>query len=139
VRRRFQPQLNRGESRHDLARWLFFANQGEFRTGDYEEIMNKASCLSLVSNAVLVWNTVRMGEIVARLRAAGEAVSDEDLARISPLAYAHVIPNGTYVFDRAHRRIGIVPDMLTSVFASLVLQPLLPLVVGRLKNQPSPA
>jgi TnpA family transposase len=112
VRRRVQLQLNRGESRHDLARWLFFANQGEFRTGDYEEIMNKASCLSLLSNAVLVWNTVRMGEIVARLRAAGEAVSDEDLGRISPLAYAHVIPNGTYVFDRAHRRIGIVPDML---------------------------
>jgi TnpA family transposase len=40
VRRRVQLQLNRGESRHDLARWLFFANQGEFRTGDYEEIMN---------------------------------------------------------------------------------------------------
>ena len=34
VRRRVQLQLNRGESRHDLARWLFFANQGEFRTGD---------------------------------------------------------------------------------------------------------
>jgi TnpA family transposase len=103
VRRRVQLQLNRGESRHDLARWLFFANQGEFRTGDYEEIMNKASCLSLLSNAVLVWNTVQMGEIVARLRAAGEVVSDEDLARISPLAYAHVIPNGTYVFDHSRR------------------------------------
>ena len=103
VRRRVQLQLNRGESRHDLARWLFFANQGEFRTGDYEEIMNKASCLSLLSNAVLVWNTVRMGEIVARLRAARETVLDEDLARISPLAYAHVIPNGTYVFDRSRR------------------------------------
>ena len=48
-------------------------------------------------------NTVRMGEIVARLRAAGETVSDEDLARISPLAYAHVIPNGTYVFDHSRR------------------------------------
>jgi TnpA family transposase len=77
VRRRVQLQLNRGNSRHDLARWLFFANQGEFRTGGYEEIMNKASCLSLLSNAVLVWNTVRMGEIVARLRAAGETVSDD--------------------------------------------------------------
>ena len=44
-----------------------------------------------------------MGEIVARLRAAGEMVSDEDLARISPLAYAHVIPNGTYVFDHSRR------------------------------------
>jgi hypothetical protein len=66
----------------------------------------------MLSNAVLVWNTVRMGEIIARLRAAGETVSDADLARISPLAYAHVIPNGTYMFDRAHRRIGIVPDTL---------------------------
>jgi TnpA family transposase len=112
VRRRVQLQLNRGESRHDLARWLFFANQGEFRTGDYEEIMNKASCLSLLSNAVLVWNTVQMGEIVARLRAAGETVSDEDLARVSPLAYAHVIPNGTYVFDRAQRGVNIAPNTL---------------------------
>ncbi|MEJ7639078.1 MAG: Tn3 family transposase, partial [Singulisphaera sp.] len=112
LRRRVQLQLNRGESRHDLARWLFFANQGEFRTGDYEEIMNKASCLSLLSNAVLVWNTVRMSEIVARLRAAGESVSNEDLARISPLAYAHVIPNGTYVFDRGRRRVNIAPNTL---------------------------
>jgi TnpA family transposase len=111
VRRRVQLQLNRGESRHDLARWLFFANQGEFRTGDYEEIINKASCLSLLSNAVLVWNTVRIGEIVARLRTAGETISEEDLARISPLAYAHVIPNGTYVFDRS-RRERIAPNTL---------------------------
>jgi TnpA family transposase len=56
LRRRVQLQLNRGESRHALARWLFFANRGEFRSGDYEEIMNKASCLSLLSNTVLVWN-----------------------------------------------------------------------------------
>jgi hypothetical protein len=56
-----------------------------------------------------------------------------------PRTYAHVIPNGTYVFDRDHRTIGIVPDMLPKVFASLALQPLLPLVVGRPRNQPSPA
>jgi len=49
-----------------LARWLFFANRGEFRTGDYEEIMNKASCLSLLSNAVLVWNTIKIGNIVGQ-------------------------------------------------------------------------
>lgn len=78
--------------------------------GDYEEIINKASCLSLLSNAVLAWNTVRMGEIVARLRAAGESVPDEDLARISPLAYAHVIPNGTYVFDRGRRKSNLAPE-----------------------------
>jgi len=58
-------------------------------------MMNKASCLSPLSNAVLAWNTVRMGETVARLRTAGETVSDEDLAWISPLARAHAIPNVT--------------------------------------------
>jgi TnpA family transposase len=67
IRRRVQLQLNRGEARHELARWLFFANRGEFRTGDYEEIMNKASCLSLLSNAVLVWNTIKIGNIVGQL------------------------------------------------------------------------
>ena len=98
LRRRVQLQLNRGESRHGLARWLFFADRGEFRTGDYEEIMNKASCLSLLSNAVLVWNTMAITKIVTQLRAAGETVADEDLARISPLMHRHVIPNGTYHF-----------------------------------------
>jgi hypothetical protein len=93
-------QLNRGEARDRLASRLFFANQGVFRTGDYEEIMNKVSYLSLLSNAVLVWNTVRMTEILAQLRAAGEIIPAEDLARVSPLAYAHVIPNGPYHFDR---------------------------------------
>jgi hypothetical protein len=44
-----------------------------------------------------------MGEIVARMRATGEVVSDENLARISPSAYAHVIPKGTYVFDHFRR------------------------------------
>jgi hypothetical protein len=87
IRRRVQLQLNRGEARHELARWLFFANRGEFRTGDYEEIMNKASCLSLLSNAVLVWNTIKIGNIVEQLRAAGEQIDDADLSRVSPLAH----------------------------------------------------
>jgi Tn3 transposase DDE domain-containing protein len=89
--------------RHILAKSLFFANQGGFRSGDYEEVMNKASCLSLLSNAVLVWNTVHIAHIVDQLRAAGHEVRDEDLARVSPLAHAHVIPNGSY-FQSPRRR-----------------------------------
>jgi TnpA family transposase len=96
LRRAIQLQLNRGEFRHTLAKWLFFANHGAFRSGDYEEIMNKASCLSLISNAVLVWNTVHIERIVAQLRAAGNIVRDEDLARVSPLFRRHITPNGTY-------------------------------------------
>jgi hypothetical protein len=96
-----QLQLNRGERRHQLARRLFFANQGAFQIGDYEEIMNKATCLSLLSNAVVVWNTVQMTRIIDQLRAGGESITDEELARISPFAFAHVIPNGTYFARQA--------------------------------------
>ena len=91
--------LNRGEHRHILAKWLFFANRGEFRDGDINEIMNKTSCLSLLSKAVVIWNTVYMQKIVSRLHDAGETVKQEDLARNWPLLHAHIIPNGMYDFS----------------------------------------
>jgi hypothetical protein len=34
-----------------------------FRSGDYDQIMNRASCLSLLSNAVLVYNTLCIFEV----------------------------------------------------------------------------
>src|SRR5712692_7923030 len=91
LRAQMQLQLNRGERRHQLARRLFFAHQGAFQTGDYEEMMNKATCLSLLSNAVVVWNTVQMSHTLAQLRANGLTIAEADLARVSPLAFAHVI------------------------------------------------
>jgi TnpA family transposase len=109
LRDAIQLQLNRGEFRHILAKSLFFANQGGFRSGDYEEVMNKASCLSLLSNAVLVWNTVHIARITGQLRAAGHEVRDEDLARVSPLMHAHVIPNGSY-FQSPRRRAEAAPE-----------------------------
>jgi TnpA family transposase len=100
LRARMQLQLNRGEGRHQVARRLFFANQGAFQTGDYEEIMNKATCLSLLSNAAVVWNTVQMSRIIEQLRARAETITNTDLARISPMAFSHIIPNGTYFTQR---------------------------------------
>lgn len=91
-----QRQLNRGEARHSLARWLFFANRGEFRVGDCEEVMSKASCLSLLSNAAVPWNTVQIERVVARLRAGGAESDPADLAHVWLLQHARIIPNGTY-------------------------------------------
>src|SRR5262249_41617779 len=105
LRDRVHLQLNRGESRHALTDRLFFANQGEFRTGDREEMMNKVSALSLLSNAVMVWNSVRIAEIVGGLeRSVDRPVRPEILARVSPLWHGHVIASGTYHFGgrRAH-------------------------------------
>jgi TnpA family transposase len=109
LRRMIQRQLNRGEARHALARWLFFANRGEFRSGNYEEIMNKASCLSLLSNAAVLWNTVHMARISQQLRETGNEIADQDLARVWPLQHARIIPNGTYFLNWAQLEPATVP------------------------------
>ena len=62
--------------------------------------MNKASCLSLVSNTVVLWNTLRMARIVSDLRADGMAITNEDLAHVWPLQRRHVVPSGVYFVNR---------------------------------------
>ena len=99
LRRRVQLQLNKGEYRHKLPRRVFFADQGEFTTGDYEEIMNKASGLSLVSNAILYWNTRKITDLVDTLRRHGAQIDNEALPHISLLPFKHVVPNGTYFIE----------------------------------------
>ena len=61
--------------------------------------MNKASCLSLVSNAILYWNTIKINDIIESLRAQGAVIDDAPLAHISLLLYRHVVSNGTYFIN----------------------------------------
>ena len=64
-------------------------------------MMNRSSCLSLLSNAVLVYNTLRIGQVLERAKARGQAFSAEAIVHVSPLAHRHVIVNGTYNFSPA--------------------------------------
>jgi len=105
VRLKVQRQLNKGEHRHALSKWIFFANHGKFQVGDYEEIMNKASCLSLVSNAILLWNTMKMSQIIDSLIDNGVNIEKEHLSHISLLPYKHVIPMGTYFVNNKREKI----------------------------------
>ena len=99
LRYKVHLQLNRGESRHSLAKALFFVNRGIFKTNDYEEIMSKATCLSLLSNAILLWNTHHIQNIVNKMRKGGENIPDEYLEKISPLMFKHIRIHGTYHFE----------------------------------------
>ena len=98
LRSRVQLQLNRGEGRHHLAKHLFWSQRGEFHRGDLQEVMSKASCLGLLSNAVIAWYVVEMDRIVATLRQAGRPASDTDLRQVWRLAWKHVSPNGMFRF-----------------------------------------
>ena len=56
-RRRVLVGLNKGETLHSLAREISFGRQGRFMDRGYEAQLNRASALSLVINAIGVWNT----------------------------------------------------------------------------------
>lgn len=97
--RRIGGQLNEGESLHALRRFLFFANEGEIRRGQEEGQANQASCLNLVTNAVIVWNTVSIQAVLDQLRSEGYAIDDADAGHLSPARYEHINPYGRYRFD----------------------------------------
>jgi hypothetical protein len=77
-----------------------------FRRGDYDQLMSKASCLSLISNAILIWNTLLIGEVLAEAKREGKEFSPEAVAHLSPLAFRHVIVNGMYDFSRIGQQNG---------------------------------
>jgi len=97
-RRRIGVQLNKGEALHALRRFLFFAHQGQVRRAQPEDQANQASCLNLVTNAVIAWNTVYMAAVIDRLKSKGERIAPEDLEHLSPARYDHINPYGRYQF-----------------------------------------
>jgi TnpA family transposase len=66
-RRRINAHLNKGEALHALRQFLFFANQGLLRHHQPEDQANQASCLTLMTNAVMTWNIVYMTDAIANL------------------------------------------------------------------------
>ena len=103
--RRIGQELNKGERSHALSRFLFFGKEGAVRGRTFQDQVNTFSCLSVLHNAVVAWNTLRIGEVVAGLRDEGHEILDHDLARTSPLLHSHINPFGRYRFDldRMHR------------------------------------
>src|SRR6266571_1781591 len=110
-RRRFLRQLNKGEALHDLRAALMIANKGQLRRRRGEALTHQALCLNLVTNAVIVWNTVYMAAVIEQLRQEGVPVQDSDLAHVWPTRYAHINMYGKYRFnvEEAHARQGLRP------------------------------
>lgn len=97
-RREVGIQLNKGEAVNDLREFLFFAKQSKINRRDEEDQANQASCLTLVTNAVITWNTVYMAAILEQLKAEGYEIQEDDLQHISPARYEHINRYGKYSF-----------------------------------------
>lgn len=91
-------QLNRGESRHSLARSVFHGKRGELHQRYREGQEDQLGSLGLVVNIIILWNTIYMETVLNQLRLEGHDVLDEDVARLSPLIYEHINMLGRYFF-----------------------------------------
>ena len=98
-RRTINRQLNKGEALHALRRFLFFANEGIIRRRQEEAQTNQAQCLNLLTNAVMVWNTLYMERVLATLAQEGGRIDKADIALLSPARSAHLNPYGKFYFD----------------------------------------
>jgi TnpA family transposase len=97
-RRRILTQLNRHEGRHRLARMIFHGKRGELRQRYREGQEDQLGSLGLVTNIVVLWNTIYIDAALDRLRAEKYDVRLEDVARLSPLGHNHVNMLGRYAF-----------------------------------------
>ena len=97
-RRRILTQLNRGESRHSVARAIFHGRRGEVRQRYREGQEDQLGALGLVVNAVVLWNTRYLDAALIQVRATDVAVNPEDVERLSPLLLDHVNVLGRYEF-----------------------------------------
>lgn len=97
-RRRILNQINRGEGRHSLARFICHGQRGEIRKRYREGQEDQLSALGLVTNAVVLWNTMYIQKALNKLKQDGLVIDEEYTARLSPLQYKHVNVLGHYSF-----------------------------------------
>ena len=96
LRQRSHAGLNKGEASNALRRAVSFHRQGEFRDRTFENQSFRASGLSLLTAAIVHWNTIYLDQAVRRLRAQGVTIPDELLAHIAPLGWEHTALTGDY-------------------------------------------
>src|SRR3954451_8828533 len=90
LRQRSHAGLNKGEASNSLRRAVFFQRQGEFRDRTFENQSFRASGLSLLTAAIVHWNTTYLDRAVQHLRAQGVVISNELLSHVAPLGWEHI-------------------------------------------------
>jgi len=103
LRRRVHAGLNKGEARNALSRAVFFNRLGEMRDRSFENQRYRASGLTLVTSAIVLWNTVYLERAIGAIKDHGQPVDENLLQHVSPLGWEHINLTGDYVWRQARR------------------------------------
>jgi len=97
-RRRILTQLNRGEARHAVARIICHGQRGEIRKRYRQGQEDQLGALGLITNAVILWNTIYMQAALNHLQQQSLEIKKKDESRLSPLVHRHINVLGHYSF-----------------------------------------
>ena len=92
-------QLNKGESRHNLCRKIYFGKNGKLYQAYYEGMEDQLSALGLVTNAVIYWNALYLEKVLTQITAEGIPYTNQDIESLSPLLFEHINFVGQYSFQ----------------------------------------
>ena len=111
-RRSINRLLVRGESVHQLQRAIHYGPIRAHRGRRREELALISAALTLLTNAVVAYNTWKLNEVVEGRRKGGRAVpADEILAHIAPIAFGHINFRGVYRFPLERYLDRLVPSV----------------------------
>ncbi len=110
-RRWTNRQLNKGEALHALRAHLMFANRGTIQRKSDEALNHQAGCLSLLTNSVILWNSIYMAEVLEQLEREQIPFNPDDIRHIWPTRFEHINVHGKYEFnlEQARQLVGLRP------------------------------
>lgn len=116
LRRRAHGNLNKGETRHSLARAVFLHQLGELRDRIAETMAYRACGLNLVVNAIILWNTVYLSRAVTFVREQGVEIPDRLLAQVAPIPWGHIGITGDYLWNEVDQPLERFRPLRTNRF-----------------------
>ncbi|ATH75768.1 hypothetical protein CG712_08155 [Streptococcus thermophilus] len=98
TRRRVQKGLNKTEAINSLSRKVNIGKNDEMYAPSYEGKSQIAKLSDLVSNIIVVWNSLHLQEAIKRLQEK-EMCPEELITHIFPICWAHIQFYGDYMFS----------------------------------------
>ena len=97
--RQILEQLNKGEARHSLCRNIFYGKNGRLYQTYFDGMEEQLNSLSLVTNAIIYWNTLYLEKVLEQMKKEGYDYSKELISKLSPLLFEHINFVGKYTFQ----------------------------------------
>ena len=103
LRSTIQTATNKSEAFNRFVKWASFGNDATVVANDRDEQRKLIKYSHLVANCLIFHNVSNLTRVLQKLSAAGNSITDEVLARMSPYLTEHVNRFGHYTLtlDRA--------------------------------------